>query len=295
MMLIPKWGNYPGDGGGGITLVIDKNSLREKPLSFFCWSTLVNIKELHMFGDLRWLGIMFLLFLVTGTSIAQDPAQQQQVKVWTGSFGAGLALTGGNSDTLNFNLAFDAIRDPKTRNVMKFNGSFLRGEANDVVTVDRLGLSFRDDYLLTKRVFVFGGIDYLKDEFKLIDYWIAPTGGLGVKLVNTDAVKFNINGGVGVVWEKNPGFDADSSGAVSFGQDYSWQIVEGSRIFQNFSAVWEMDEFADALYHFGIGLATSVTANTELKVEFFDDFKNRPAFGAEKNDYALITSFSFKF
>ena len=23
MMLIPKWGNYPGDGGGGITLVID--------------------------------------------------------------------------------------------------------------------------------------------------------------------------------------------------------------------------------------------------------------------------------
>ena len=24
MMLIPKWGNYPGDGGGGITLVIDK-------------------------------------------------------------------------------------------------------------------------------------------------------------------------------------------------------------------------------------------------------------------------------
>ena len=23
MMMIPKWGNYPGDGGGGITLVID--------------------------------------------------------------------------------------------------------------------------------------------------------------------------------------------------------------------------------------------------------------------------------
>ena len=26
MMLIPKWGNYPGDGGGGITLVIDSRS-----------------------------------------------------------------------------------------------------------------------------------------------------------------------------------------------------------------------------------------------------------------------------
>ena len=26
MMVIPKWGNYPGDGGGGITLVIDRSA-----------------------------------------------------------------------------------------------------------------------------------------------------------------------------------------------------------------------------------------------------------------------------
>ncbi len=33
MMMIPKWGNYPGDGGGGITLVIDKSpgSARSSP------------------------------------------------------------------------------------------------------------------------------------------------------------------------------------------------------------------------------------------------------------------------
>ena len=29
MMLIPKWGNYPGDGGGEITLVIDTGELIE--------------------------------------------------------------------------------------------------------------------------------------------------------------------------------------------------------------------------------------------------------------------------
>ncbi len=35
MMMIPKWGNYPGDGGGGITLVIDRRWLRtEGPV---CW------------------------------------------------------------------------------------------------------------------------------------------------------------------------------------------------------------------------------------------------------------------
>ena len=36
MMLIPKWGNYPGDGGGGITLVIDTlaTELMLKALAF---------------------------------------------------------------------------------------------------------------------------------------------------------------------------------------------------------------------------------------------------------------------
>ncbi len=40
MMMIPKWGNYPGDGGGGITLVIDtcawsKSKIRSLAASFF--------------------------------------------------------------------------------------------------------------------------------------------------------------------------------------------------------------------------------------------------------------------
>ncbi len=38
MMLIPKWGNYPGDGGGGITLVIDTLSLYFEIWEFGFWN-----------------------------------------------------------------------------------------------------------------------------------------------------------------------------------------------------------------------------------------------------------------
>jgi hypothetical protein len=30
-----------------------------------------------------------------------------------------VSITGGNSDTMNYNLAFDVTRTPKARNVMK--------------------------------------------------------------------------------------------------------------------------------------------------------------------------------
>ena len=65
------------------------------------------------------------------------------------------------------------------------------------------------------RMYVFGQNQYFRDTFKSIDYLIAPTGGIGYKLFDTAQTKLSVDGGLGVVWEKNPGFDVDSSGAVT--------------------------------------------------------------------------------
>ena len=62
--------------------------------------------------------------VIAGHAVAQQPAAPDP-GTWIGSAGAGLALTSGNSDTLNFNVAFDVTRDPKTRNIMKWTGLYL--------------------------------------------------------------------------------------------------------------------------------------------------------------------------
>ncbi|MGH9254290.1 MAG: DUF481 domain-containing protein [Vicinamibacterales bacterium] len=41
----------------------------------------------------------------------------------------------------------------------------------------------------------------LRDTFKLIDYLVAPTVGVGDKLVDTPIMKFSAGGGVGAIWE----------------------------------------------------------------------------------------------
>ena len=80
--------------------------------------------------------------------------------VYSGAFGAGLALTGGNTDTVNFNLTFDFVRDPKVNNVIKANGLYLRSSADDLKTADRLSLAVRDEYTISNRVFVYGALPY---------------------------------------------------------------------------------------------------------------------------------------
>src|SRR5688572_12464046 len=80
-----------------------------------------------------WIGGLAIL----GGSVASAQQPPAPPQTWTGQAGAGVALTSGNSDTLTYNLAFDLTRDPKTRNVIKMNGLYLRGEQNDELTVNR--------------------------------------------------------------------------------------------------------------------------------------------------------------
>ena len=241
--------------------------------------------------------IVGLGFLLPSTAFAQQPdAPPPDPGTWVGTAGAGLALTSGNSDTLNFNLAFDATRDPKTRNVMKWTGLFIRGEQDDALVANRLSLAFRDQYALSDRSFVFGQLDYLRDTFKLIDCLIAPTAGLGYKLVDTGITKFAVDGGLGVVWEKNPDRDVRASMALTAGEKLEHQLTPTSTIKHAATGLWKANDLSDGLYTFSAGLGTKISERLQLSVDLLDTFKNRPPTSAtKKNDVALVTAITAKF
>lgn len=230
-----------------------------------------------------------------GVASAQDPPPPDP-GTWIGTAGAGVALTSGNSDTLNFNVAFDATRDPKTRNVMKWTGLFLRGEQNDALVANRLSLGFRDQYALSARAYTYGQIDYLRDTFKLIDYIVAPTAGLGYKVFDTAATRFSTDAGLGAVWEKNPGLDVLSSMALTAGEQFEHALTATSTLKHAATALWKANDLADGLYTVSIGLATRISEQLQLSVELLDTFKNRPPTAAtKKNDVALVTAITAKF
>lgn len=215
---------------------------------------------------------------------------------WIGSAGAGLALTEGNSDTSTVNSAYELKRDTGGNFVFKSNGLLVWGKSQGLQTSDRLTLDGRLERKLNARTSLFGQTQYLRDSFKSIDYLVSPTVGVSRLLLKDDRTELAVDGGVGVVWEQNPGLELQTDGAVTAGQQFSRKLTATTELKEKAAALWKMDDFEDALYQFGIGLAASITAGTQLKVEFLDTYKARPPLPTvKKNDIAVLVSFVYKF
>jgi hypothetical protein len=57
-----------------------------------------------------------------------------------------------------------------------------------------------------------------------------------------------------------------------------------------------MDDFDDALYIFGLGIAANITAQTQIKAELLETFKNRPpSADVQRSDLAFLLSFVYRY
>jgi putative salt-induced outer membrane protein len=240
------------------------------------------------------LSAVCVCLVLTPRAYAQQPGTP--TPLYAGSIGGGVALTGGNTDTKNFNLVFGIVRDPKTRNVVKLNALYLRGSQSDVLSLDRGSVTLRDEYTFSKRTFIFAQGDYLRDQFKAIRYLVAPVAGIGYKFADSDATKFAVSAGAGGIWEKNIGLPLSKSGSVNAGQTFAQKLSSTATFTQSIATLWKTNDFSDYLSNASVGLTTSIVRKLELKLEFLDSYKNRPAtVGIKKNDTAFVTSFVVKF
>jgi hypothetical protein len=64
---------------------------------------------------------------------------------------------------------------------------------------------------------------------------------------------------------------------------------------QSFAALWKTQNFDDALYTAGVGIAVGISTHTQLKVEILDTYKNLPPLPTiQKNDVAVLMAFVYK-
>lgn len=236
---------------------------------------------------------VILLAAAPRPAVAQAPTPPH--KIWDVTVSVGIAATNGNSDTSQFNAAYDAIYDPLTKNVVKTSALFLRGSTEGQVSAERFLLTARDEYKIAPRAYVFGQNLYLRDKFKSISYLDALTGGVGYKLVDVPRTKLDVDGGLGGVWEKNVELALKKSGAVTAGEKLQHQLTSTTTLTQSVSGLWKTNDAEDALYTFGAGVAVAVSTRVQLKFEVLDVYKNKPPTAAvKKNDVATVVAIVFK-
>ncbi len=247
----------------------------------------------------RLLCLPFALTILLGVdSRAQAPAPPPPPPPpgWTGSIGGGLALTSGNSDTSTINVGYDVLRDYGTNVIFKSAGLLLKGSNDGVSNVDRSQAEARVAYALSPRLSAFGQTNFARDNFKAIDYLLAPTAGLSYKVVALERTEWMTDGSLGVVFEKNQGLDVDTSGAIIAGEKLTHAFAEKTKFVHAATALWKMKDFDDAFYTISAGLLTSVAGNFDLKTEFLSTYKNKltnPAL--KKADQSIVLSVVYKY
>jgi len=244
------------------------------------------------------LGAMLLLLSVPagcGAAFAQVAPAPPPPPVWAGNFGAGLAVTSGNSDTGNVNLTLKLTHDPRNPHLVTADALYLYGSSDGELTVRRLAFNVRDEIIWTDRTSFFGQVGYLRDSKKAIEYLVAPTAGLAYKLIDLEATKLNIDAGAGGTWERNTGQETFTSGALTASQTFSHQLTATAALTQSLKGLWKTSEVGDTLYTVAVGLAASITPRIELKVEFLELYKSQPPPDIERSDLSFLTTVVYSF
>jgi len=239
--------------------------------------------------------VVLFAFVVAVSAHAQAP-EPPAGKTWAGDFSFGLSLTRGNSDTANINLTADAAQRLNPVNLMRYDAFYLRSDTSGTLTADRLLFGARDEYTISPLTYALADAHFLRDRFKEIDYLVNPTVGAGHHFIKTDVQDFAVEGGLGIVLEKDKDLPRDTSGSVNAKQLFTWKFSPTATFGQTATALWKMDDFSDALYHLEASLASTLTARTQLKLSALDDYKTKPPrSGIKKNDFSLIASVGMKF
>src|SRR2546428_6657833 len=204
---------------------------------------------------MRTYGMSVIVMLIAcGSAMADDPPAR-----WSGDAAAGLSLTRGKSDTKNVNLALNLAPRLSPTNVLKYDAFYLRGDSNGNLTVDRTVFGARDEVAFSALTYAFADAHFLRDHFKEIDYLITPTVGIGHHVIKRDDLDVAVEGGAGVLVERDSGFARTTSGALQAKQLLTWKFSPTASFGETAAGLWKANQFGDALYHLEASLASSLT------------------------------------
>ncbi len=224
-----------------------------------------------------------------------EDEKDKKYRPLTGHAAVGFNFTRGNSDTSQFNASLDLKYDPRKKDVWKADAFYILNSESGTTTVDRTSAHLRDEHTLSGRWYAFGDLQYLKDQFKQIDYLISPTVGAGARLVKTSTRELLAELGAGAVFEKDDPGERTNSGALRAGESYDWKISDSAVFTEHAFGLWKTSDFADAYYHLDVGLGAAINDHFELKVALIDEYKQKPPDPTVKrNDVAGIVSIGYK-
>ena len=212
---------------------------------------------------------------------------------WTTTAALGVSLAQGNAESLLANVSYDTVYRTSTDEFF-LNGTYAFGENDGERSVDSLRVGTRYNRLLSDRVYVGGGVDYLRDDIADLDFRLTGTAYAGYYVIKNDTMSLAFEGGPGYIFEESAG-EQDDYFSVRFAERFSWILGPRTTFKQDAIVDLDPDDIDNAVLTATAYLDTDITDNLTWRLAGTYVFDNQPEAGIENEDFTLTSGIAVQF
>ena len=231
---------------------------------------------------------------------------------WNGGVNVGFAVTRGNSETKNLNIAFAATRKGSRDKLSLYTNSVYAtndlSTASPHTTANAIGGGARYESNFTPRMFGFVNGDFYHDSLQNLDLRSLFGGGLGLHAVKSDATTFDLLAGGNYTHENYSSFVlppippgttvpavTHNLGGLTLGDDFMHKLGKTTVFTQNWFFYPNLSQTGEYRTTFNLGLVTKINRWLGWQNSFGDIYVSNPPTGKRKNDLLLSTGLNFSF
>jgi putative salt-induced outer membrane protein len=227
---------------------------------------------------------------------------------WAGLFDSGLALTRGNSSTVNYTLNAKAVREtPRDKLTLYSNYIFANDNTSSPgrTTANAIRAGVRGDLNVGPRPFVFAFADYETNQLQNLNLRQVYGGGFGYHVVKTDRNVFDLFGGIsydrdafGTYSIANPtpppalidiAAVTQNSAEALIGEEFNSHLSKRTLLTERFSLFPNLSHTGDYRFQFDTTIASQLKNWLSWQATFSDRYISYPPPGLKGNDLVLST------
>lgn len=228
--------------------------------------------------------VVFAL-LLSGNALAEESP-------WEFTGAAGLAYSGGNSDSATYSVQFLGSYITETEEAY-LGLDYFYSEDGAVRATDSLKIFSQYNHDISERFYIgaYGG--YFRDSVANIEYRIDPSLLLGYRLINKEDVKLAFEAGPGYTWRERGGIKSDFA-TLRFSEKFEYHFNKTTKFWQSLAFTPRVNDFSDYLLDFDIGIETRLSSQWSLRTFARHRIDSMPSVGTGRSDTSLILGVAYE-
>ena len=227
---------------------------------------------------------------------AEIVEKKEAPDLWSGEVTAGVAKSGGNTDTLEAKAGFAALRKTEG-DELKLKGTGDYSETDGEEDAEAWAASARYGFdIFDGKWYNFYSLEADHDKFAAIDYRIVPSIGLGYRVVDNEEWKLTLDAAAGYEYtEYNDGTENTEEPILIGRSIFEKTFLGGSKLSNETAYYPTLDDFGQYRIKSETSFTNPLGDSLSLRLSFVVDYNSEPPEGIDKTDTQLISSLVYSF